>query len=353
MNFCSDNVSGICEEILNSLIEANQDTASSYGQDSITESLTQQISDIFEHQVVVFPVSTGSAANALALSALTPPFGVIYCHQNAHIHKDECGAPEFFTSGAKLIPIPGDHGKIDLALLTSALQQSGQGVVHHSQPAVISLSELTEYGTIYVPEEIKTISKLAKKYNLKIHMDGARFANALAFLECSPEELTWKSGVDVLSLGATKNGAMAAEVVIFFDPKLATDFIYRRKRAGHLLSKMRFLSVQLQTYFKNDLWLKNARHANTMAQNLTKGLSKFPEIQLCHRVEGNELFLNLPNNLAIYLGNQGFKFYQWDEESFQKPDHQTIRLITSFNTTPEQIDSFLGSINNFYKTSKN
>jgi len=266
MNFRSDNVTGVAPEILAALAAANAGSAAAYGEDAVTKRLAQRFAALFEHAVEVFPVATGTAANALALATLVPSWGVIYCHEAAHIQVDECGAPEFFAGGAKLLPLAGDDAKLRPEVVERAI--GGQGVVHHAQPAAISISEATEAGTLYRPEEIAALGALARRHGLALHMDGARFANAVAALGCSPAELSWRAGVDALSFGATKNGALAAEAVIFFDPAKVKGFAYRRKRGGHLLSKMRFLSAQLEAYLADDLWLANARHANAMAARL-------------------------------------------------------------------------------------
>jgi threonine aldolase len=335
MNFCSDNVVGVSPEIMAALIAASHGVAMPYGNDDCTQRLNSLFSELFETDVLVFPVATGTAANALALSLMTPPFGSIYCHHQSHIHSDECGAPEFFTGGAKLVTLPGEHGKMNAIDLATALAQAGAGVVHHVQPAAVSLSQATEAGTIYHINEVSQIAEVTHAHGLNLHMDGARFANAVVSLGCSPADITWRAGVDVLSFGATKNGAMAAEAIVFFNQKLAHTFQYRLKRSGHLFSKMQFLSVQLEAYIKNDLWLKNATHANTMAKQLTQ-LTMLPGVTLCHPVEANEVFLQMPEQMIAGLLADGFKFYRWDGE-----DSTTVRLVTAFNTQQEDVTAFL------------
>ncbi len=336
MNFCSDNVTGASPEILAALLEANEGAAMPYGNDEMSQRLTTRFAEIFETEVIVFPVATGSAANALALSVLTPPYGAIYCHADSHIQVDECGAPEFYTGGAKLVTLAGDSGKIPFKDFERALSQGGAGVVHHVQPAAVSLTQATEAGTVYRVEEVEAIAQLAHGQRLGVHMDGARFANAVVSLGCSPAEITWKAGVDILSFGATKNGAMAAEAVIFFKPELAASFGYRRKRGGHLFSKMRFLSAQLDAYLKQDLWLKNAAHANRMAQRLAAGLKEIPGAVFSHPVEANELFVTLPEDLIQGLLADGFLFYRWPGD-----DTSLIRLVTAFNTAEASVDAFV------------
>jgi threonine aldolase len=327
MNFSSDNVTGMSPEIMAALLAANDGSAISYGEDNYTKQVEAQLSDIFETEVAAFPVATGSAANALALSVITPSFGAIYCHADSHINVDECGAPEFYTGGAKLVTIAGNHGKISADDLATLLAHSGQGIVHHVQPAAVSITQATEAGTVYRPDEVAAIAQVTHHHNLSLHMDGARFANALVSLGCQPADITWRAGVDVLSFGATKNGAMAAEAVIFFQRDRAESFAYRRKRGGHLFSKMRFLSAQLDAYLTDDLWLKNAAHANRMAAKLATELSALPGVTLFHPVEANELFVQMPEAMVTGLLADGFKFYRWGDAT-----PTLIRLVTAFNT---------------------
>ncbi len=336
MNFSSDNVTGVAPEIMAALAAANAGAAASYGADAITERLTRRFSEVFERDVAVFPVATGTAANALALSCLTPPWGVVYGHRDAHFQVDECGAPEFYAGGAKLRPLDGAHGKITAADLESAIM--GRGVVHHAQPASVSVTQSTEAGTVYVVEEIEAIAEVCRRHKLALHVDGSRFANAAAALNRSPADLTWRAGVGALSFGATKNGAMAAEAVVFFDPKKAEEFAFRRKRGGHLFSKMRFLSAQLEAYLAGDLWLRNARHANRMAARLAEGLKALPGAELRHPVEANELFVELPDPVIRGLQADGFQFYRWDNE-----ESVVIRLVTAFDTTPDAVEAFLAT----------
>lgn len=339
MNFCSDNVTSVAPEIMSALVAVNEGAAMPYGDDACTGRLEAKFSELFETDVVVFPVATGSAANSIALSVMAPPYGAIYCHAGAHINQDECGAPEFYTGGAKLIDIPGEEGKLSAADLAVTLAKAGAGVVHHVQPAVVSLTQATELGTVYKVAEVCQIAEVVREYGLTLHMDGARFANAVVSLGCSPADITWQAGVDVLSFGATKNGAMAAEAVIFFDRALAQTFSYRRKRGGHLFSKMRFLSAQLEAYISNELWLKNASHANRMAAKLAIGLKALPEVQLCAPVEANEIFVRLPEILIEGLLAEGFRFYRWEQEE----NSTVVRLVTAFDTKEEDVVAFLAT----------
>lgn len=342
MNFMSDNVTGAAPEILAALVAANQGNAPSYGADILTARLTERLSALFEREVVVFPVATGTAANALALASLTPPWGSIYCHAEAHIQADECGAPEMFTGGAKLVPLPGDHGKIAPDTLSAALDRAHKGFVHAVQPASLSLTQATEAGTVYNPDEVAALTATARHHGLRVHMDGARFANAVAGLGCTPADVTWRAGVDVLSFGATKNGALGAEAVIFFDPALAENFGYRRKRAAHLFSKMRFLSAQLDAYIEGDLWLRLAGHANRMATRLADGLSSLPGARLVHPVQANELFVALPEQITAGLEAQGFGFYRWDGP--------VIRLVTAWNSDQGHVDALVEAANRLSRT---
>jgi threonine aldolase len=327
MNFMSDNAAGAAPEVLAALARANDGTASSYGADDITARLTVKLSKLFEKDVAVFPVATGTAANALSLATLTPHYGAVLCHEGAHIYEDECGAPEFYSAGAKLIPIAGAHGKLTPSSIAAALSHFQRGFVHHVQPAVISLTQATERGTSYTQAEIDAIAHLAKKEGMSLHMDGARFANALVHLKCTPAEITWKAGVDALSFGVTKNGALAAEAVVIFDPKRAADLEYRRKRGGHLFSKMRFLSAQIEAMLDDGLWLKLAGNANAMAARLAHGLTKLPGCALEHPVEANEVFARLPSRAAMEaLLASGAKFYPWGPVT----DRPLIRLVCSW-----------------------
>ena len=336
MNFCSDNVTGISPEIIAALIAANEGAAMPYGNDEYTRRLQSKFSQLFETEVTVFPVATGSAANAIALSVMTPAYGAIYCHADSHINLDECGAPEFYTGGAKLVSLPGVGGKITAADLDIKLKKAGAGVVHHVQPAAVSLTQATEAGTVYTPDEIRAISEVTRAHNLTLHMDGARFANAIVSLGCTPADITWRAGVDILSFGATKNGAMAAEAVIFFNRNLAETFHFRRKRGGHLFSKMRFLSAQLEAYITDNLWRQNAIHANKMAAKLADGLTSIPGVKLLHPVEANEIFAELPEAVIQELYGEGFQFYRWEGEG-----STIVRLVTAFNTKEEDVAAFI------------
>ncbi len=338
MNFCSDNTTGAAPEIVAALAAANDGHAMPYGEDSLTRGLAAQFSEVFEREVEVFPVATGTAANALSLSLMTPAFGAVYCHREAHVAVDECGAPEFYTGGAKLVPLDGADGKLGSDTLAAALAGAGAGFVHHVQPAAISLSQLTECGTAYGADEVAALSAVASGHGLGVHMDGARFANAVAGLGCAPADVTWRAGVDVLSFGATKNGAWAAEAVVVFTPDLARELGYRRKRAGHLLSKMRFVSAQLEAILADGLWLRNAAHANRLAAALGEGLAALPDAGLVHPVQGNEVFVRLPEAVIAGLLADGFAFHRWGGET-----STSVRLVTAFNTRAEDVQALIDS----------
>lgn len=341
MDFTSDNASGVAPEILEALARANTGTATSYGADDVTARLKARLSEIFEREVEVFPVVTGTAANALALAALAPPYGAVLCHELAHVHLDECGAPEMY-SGAKLVPVGGEKAKIDPVLLRAELDKLPAGVVHHVQPAALTLTQSTELGSIYSLDEISALAAIARERGLRVHMDGARFANALAALDVSPAQASWKAGIDIMSFGATKNGAMAAEAVVVFNRALARDLSFRRKRAGHLLSKMRFLSAQLEAYLAEDLWLRLARHANAMTARLAEGLQDVPEAAMHLTPQANEIFVRLSTATVQRLKEAGARFHRWPMPG-DSDGACTVRLVTSFQTAPEAVDRFISS----------
>jgi len=338
MNFTSDNVYGASPEILAALAAANSGAAASYGADTITAKLRTRMAALFEHEVTVHPVVTGTAANSLALGTLCPPHGAIFCHRLAHIAVDECGAPEFFTHGARLVPIEGSNAKLEPDAIEAALKRFPIGSVHNQQPAVISLTQATEAGTCYSSEEIAAIVRVARSHCLKVHMDGARFANALTHLGCSPADLTWRAGIDVLSFGATKNGALAAEAVVFFNAEDVRDFEYRRKAAGHLTSKMRFISAQLVSYLEDGRWLATAARANALAQSLASGLIAIDSAELAYPVQANAVFVTLPDESVARLRAAGARFLDWTPPSGGRT---LIRLVCSFATPEDDVTRFL------------
>ena len=346
MFFASDNASGASEKILQAVFRANEGYAMAYGADDWSKAAEEKISEIFERDCAAFLVPTGTAANALALAAFTPPYGAVFCHENAHVMDDECGAPEFFTAGAKLVGIRGALGKLHAADVTRTLAAYPRGLVKQVQPAVLTLSQATESGTLYKRDEIAEIAELARRHGVAVHMDGARFANALVSANCSPAEMTWKSGIDVLSLGGTKNGALMCEAVVFFDRDRAADFLYLRKRGGHTVSKGRFLAAQMLAWLDNGHWLELARHANAMARRLADGLAGIPGARLPWRGQVNEVFAVLPGSAEKALKAAGAQYYNWGSRGLEDGDklqhgEAFLRMVTSFATTPEDVDSFL------------
>ena len=331
--FASDNISSACPEVMEALAKANEANSPSYGEDPWTHDLSVRLREIFETPVTVFPVTTGTAANALALSTLTPAFGKIFCHELAHINTDECGAPELFTGGAKLIDMPGANGRITAQALEETIY--GAGNVHHAQPASVSITQACESGTVYSIEEIEAIAAVAHSHNLSMHMDGARFANALVTLGVTPAQMTWQAGIDVLSFGGTKNGCLTAEAVVFFKPELVGDFPFLQKRAGQLLSKSRFISSQFMGYLADDVWMRNARQANAMAQRFSKGLADLPGLELAYPTQSNEVFVVMPAALIDRLSAKGLAIN--DEEL----DGKAVRFVAAWNTTESEVDALL------------
>ena len=334
--FASDNVSPACPEVMEAINNANNGYIDSYGNDKFSLDLDKKFSELFEKDVKVFTAITGTAANSLALSALTPPYGNIYCHKLSHINVDECGAPEFFTGGAKLITIDGDDGKFNSDELKKNIR--GSGVVHNTQPASVSITQSCETGVIYKLDEILKINQVAKENGMKIHMDGARFSNAIASLKKSPAEATWKLGIDVLTFGGTKNGCMDAEAIIFFNPSDVNNFQYLQKRSGQLLSKTRFLSSQLDAYITDGLWLRNATHANDMARKLSEKLSKINSFELTYPTESNEIFIKMPKNIQDHLNNEGYSAIP--DDMFDG----SVRFVTAWNTNLNDIENLINTI---------
>lgn len=333
--------------VLDALIDANSGPARSYGADPWTADAERLLADVFEHELTAFFVTSGTAANSLALAALAQPWSAILCHPHAHILEDECSAPEFFSGGARLIPIAdATAGKISPAALRSALDRLPRDVPHNVTPQVLSLSQASECGLVYGPEEIAALTDIARARSLAIHMDGARFANAVASLGCKPSEISWKAGVDVLCLGASKNGALAAEAVIFFQASHAANFAYRRKRGGHLVAKGRFLGAQFQGWLRDDHWLTLARSANHCAKHLAEGLGAIPGVRLVWPVDANEVFVILPKALDVSLRAGGCYYYEWNPASLPPAeslagDEVFVRLVTSFATTSAEVEELL------------
>ena len=334
MNFLSDNTATVCPELLDAIGEANSGPTEPYGEDAWTLRLDEVLGEFFGTEVRSFAVSTGTAANALAISSIVPPYGAVLAHELAHLVCDECGAPEFYTGGAKLMPLPGEHGKLEASTLLASLECVVPSV-HATRVAALSVTQATESGTVYQPHELAELGSIAHRHGLKVHMDGTRFANAVAFIGCSPADITWRAGVDVLSLGATKNGALAAEAVVFFDGLLAEDFELRRKRAGHLCSKSRYLSAQLLAYVETGAWRRNAERSNRLAQKIARAT---PHL-LRHAVEANEVFLRLGEPARRELRAAGFEFYDWGPRGSGE-----VRFVVSWDQPEKDVEALVAAL---------
>jgi threonine aldolase len=347
MEFASDNAAGAAPAILEALVRANAGFAIAYGDDALTKRLERRFSDLFERDVSVFLVGTGTAANALALAHLSPPWGSVLCHTEAHAIVHECGAPEFFGSGLRLLGIEGEGGKLQPAAVETALDRHFGLRPHQMVPAVLSLTQASECGTVYRIDEIAALAALAHKRGMAVHMDGARFANAVARLGATPAESTWRAGIDVLSFGATKGGALAAEAVVFFDPARADAMAERRKRGGHLTSKHRFIAAQFEAFLADDQWIKLGIHANRMADRLATHLAsvKLPPIW---PVEANMVFVLLPQALHERLQAAGAHYYvihtDRTDPAAVPSGYVLVRLVTSFATTESSIDNFVSLV---------
>jgi threonine aldolase len=331
-HFASDNTAAICPEAWAALAEANRDAAAAYGDDQWTKRVRAQVRELFEADCDTFLVFNGTAANSLALAQLCRPFHGVLCHEYAHIETDECGAPEFFSGGAKLLRVSGEKGKLDLEDAAAVIARHRD--VHSSRPRVISITQATEFGTVYTPNELAAVAEFARKHALFVQMDGARFANAVASLGCSPKEITWQRGVDVLAFGGTKNGTAAGELVVFFDRELAREFDYRVKQGAQLGSKTRFLAAPWTALLANNVWLKNAQHANEAARMLAEKLREAGTAELVFPRESNALFLRLSDASVAQLHARGWRFYK-----FIEPD--IYRLMCSWSVTKQDIDDLV------------
>ncbi|MDX1901510.1 MAG: low specificity L-threonine aldolase [Gammaproteobacteria bacterium] len=334
IDFRSDNTCAVHPHVMQALVNANQASASSYGADTYSDTLKERLSELFEKEVYVWLTNTGTAANSLALSALTKPFHSIFCHASSHINTDECAASQLFTGGACLHPLESRDGKLPVSVLQPLIDHATAMRPHASIPGCLSITQSTECGTVYSLAELQEIAAFAQKNHLPIHMDGARFANALAHLNCSPAEMTWKSGVDVLSLGGTKNGALLAEAIVFFNPKFIEDFDFRHKRVGQLMSKTRFIACQWLALLEDNLWLKNAAHANHMAQQVAQIFQQF-NLHPHWSVDANEVFVTLPKHVADALMALDVKFYDW-----YSPTNDLYRFVTSCFTSEHDMNTF-------------
>ncbi|GAN53145.1 threonine aldolase family protein [Tanticharoenia sakaeratensis] len=345
-NFASDNTSPVCPEVMAALARANEGDAMSYGNDPLTKALSARLSDVFEAPVAAYPVATGTAANSLTLSALTPPFGAVLCDESAHIATDEGGAPEFFTHGAKLLTLSSADGRMDPDAVSRALTDNAHGGIHTSPIRALSLTQATEWGTVYPLDHLRALTQTAHDADVPVHLDGARLSNAIVHLGCSPADVTWRAGVDVMTLGGTKNGAMAAEAIVFFHNGRAraheADFLRRIKRSGHLWSKQRYVAAQMLALYEGDLWRHNATAANETASLLATGLAKRSGVLLPFETQSNEVFAVLPETRVEALEAAGYVFYRWPTPP--GVDGILIRLVTCFATTKNDVAALLDAV---------
>ncbi len=353
MNFGSDNLSGASQQVMDTLLEANNGYAAGYGDDEWSKQAVDEIRRVFEKDdLEAFFVTTGTVANCLSLACLVRPWQSIICNGTAHLATDESTAPEFLTGGARVVPIIHQDGKLSARHIEEHMESIEDDCPHNSEVAAVSITQSNEIGLAYSIEEIQAISKVCKRFNLKLHMDGARFTNALVSQGCTAAELTWKAGVDVLSFGASKCGALCAEAVIFFDKKLSTDFIHHRKRSGQLVSKGRMFGAQFVGWLRDDHWLELARHANEQAALLTTELNQIDDIEIAWSAEANQLFVVMPKALAEQLRAAGAKFYNWDQQAL--PPHLTladdqcfVRLVCSFASLDQDREALLDNIRHY------
>jgi threonine aldolase len=336
IDYRSDNTGRAAPEILEALIRANHDTALGYGADEWTATLQRRFSELFETAVRVFPVATGTAANALSLAAASPSWGIVYCSEAAHINTSEANAAGFFGGGLKLAPVAGEYGRISPERLADTLAAVAPGQLHRGQPAAVNLTQASDLGTVYSLAEIRAVAEAAKSRGLRLHMDGARFANALARLGCSPAEASWRCGIDIMSFGATKNGGALCDAIVVFAPELADGLAVQLRRAGQVWSKMRFASAQLLAYVENGLWLDMARASNAIAARIAAGLAGIPGVRLLAPVEVNEIFLELPGAVMDALEADGFGFYRRSKT--------LARFVCRFDTTEVEADALLAAL---------
>ncbi|ACV35344.1 low specificity L-threonine aldolase [Accumulibacter sp.] len=334
-HFASDNYAGICPEALAALLAANDGHVRSYGDDEWTLQAADRLRELFETDCDVYFVFNGTAANSLALAALCQSYHSVICHHLAHVETDECGAPEFFSNGAKLLAVGGEQGKLTPAAIVEAVSRRSD--IHHPKPKVVTLTQATEVGTVYRPDELRALADAAHERGLRVHMDGARFANAVAGLGLSPAEMTWRAGVDVLCFGGTKMGLPVGEAVVFFDRRLAEDFSYRCKQAGQLASKMRFLSAPWLGILENGTWLRHAAHANAMARRLAAGVAEVAGLPALFPVDANGVFVRLPGRIEEGLRERGWLFYNFIGAG-------GARFMCGWDTAPETVDRLVGDV---------
>ena len=349
MSFGSDNWAGAHPTIAASLSNHATGFATPYGESNLDTAIEKRLSDIFERDVRVFFTATGTASNCLALASVAKPGGFVFAHREAHIVVDECGAPGFFSNHLRIAPVDGTDGKMDGEKLELEIMRVAKLDVHGGRPNAVAVTQPTESGTVYDLDELDTMADIAKRYNLPLIMDGARFANALVSLGCTPAEMTWKRGVDILSFGATKNGCWCGEALVFFNPQQADDLPFLRKRAGHLFSKSRFVSAQLEAYLADDLWLRLATHSNGMATTLATVFKCSDIARLLRDPQANELFVILDTSLAESLAQAGVTFLDWPLPAGEQvgPSEGLYRFVTSFATTEEDVQHVYSVLSNF------
>ena len=341
-HFASDNYAGVCPEAMTAFAAANAGHAPAYGEDEWTRQVSDRLRALFETACDVYFVFNGTAANSLALAALCQSYHSVVCHELAHIETDECGGPEFFSNGSKLLPAHGENGKLTPAAVLEVISRRSD--IHYPKPRVVTLTQSTEVGTVYRTGEVAAIAACAREHGLRVHMDGARFATAVASLGVAPADITWKVGVDVLCFGGTKMGLPVGEAVVFFDRRLSEDFAYRCKQAGQLASKMRFLSAPWLGILENEVWLKHARHANAMAQRLAAGLQAVPGAKLMFPVEANSVFCELPPAVLAGLRERGWRFYTFIGAG-------GARFMCGWDTLTESVDALLADVRSLAPTS--
>ncbi len=351
MQFGSDNQTGASQKVLDYIARSNDEHTHGYGDDQWTQDARDKINDVFETDASVYFVATGTAANSLALASLVKPWETILCHHQAHIFIDESTAPEFFSGGARQIPVTQKSGKVHASHIENYFSQAGSDTPHNVIPKALSIAQANESGLVYSPNELKALSEVAHQHDLKLHVDGARFANAVAASRVTPAELSWKAGVDVLCLGATKCGCLAAEAVIFFDQALAKDFEHRRKRSGHLLSKGRLFAAQFLGWLDDDHWLELARHANQHALELAQQLGQLDKVRLAWPAQANEVLAIMPTAMVKTLQDASAEFYPWYEQALPPreqlgQDETLIRLVTSFKSNMDEVRRFIDIANN-------
>jgi threonine aldolase len=336
IDYRSDNTGRAAPEILDALVHANSGTALGYGADEWTAQLQERFSELFEKRVRVFPVATGTAANALSLASIAPSWGLVFCSAAAHINTAETNAAGFFGGGLKLVPVAGSDGRVDAEELARTLTAYPPGQLHRGQPAAVNLTQATDLGAVYRLDEVRAVTEVAKSRGIKVHMDGARFANAVARLQCAPADLTWRAGVDILSFGATKNGGALCDAIVVFSPEIADSLAVQLRRAGQVWSKMRFASAQLMAYIENGLWLRLATQSNAVAGRIAAGIAGTPGLKLVTPVDANEIFLELPPGVMDLLEADGFQFY--------RRSATLARFVCRFDVTDGEADALVASL---------